>query len=181
MLKSADPNIVVTIADGSTKTPNNANTELANYCLNCHRRDVYTNGNEAAQGNSNLSRFGHPTNTSCMSNVQTGNGPTGPKTAVAGCMNCHGGRKDQASYTSTTGQSGAMHGTSMTFPSGMSTSDPMGERFCNGAAWYGHQLGAASGSIGCQTIGSPDAYSGCDHHGGKWATTGSNYYYGYGQ
>jgi hypothetical protein len=187
MLKTADPNIVVTIANGLATTPNSGNLETGNYCLNCHRRDVYTNGNEAAQASANFSRFSHPANSSCMDRTKSVVG-------LAGCMNCHGGRKDDGAWTtSQNGQAGAIHGSNLTWYTGSGTTaysatqafktNPMSERFCNGAAWTSHGLGDASGSIGCQTLNGSDSYSTCSAHGTstKTKTVVPNYYYTYGQ
>ena len=188
MLKSADPNIKVTIANGTVTTPNNGTitaAEAGNFCLNCHRRDVYGDGTAQGPTYQGFSRMSHngDWNGSCA-------GVSYTSAAISGCMNCHGGRKDDSSFNnpaSTTVQSGAVHGTSITGqvtdtlePAGpVYTATPLGYRFANGASWHTHQYDFQSNeALGCQTTAT-DNYSNCNKHNtGTTKNNPANYSYG---
>jgi hypothetical protein len=125
-----------------------------------------------------LSRFDHTgLNTGCADPLSGGN-ELAVTLRYSGCLHCHGGRKDQNSYgnpASTTVQSGAIHGTTMTEQSGGAGADNMGLRFMNGASWSSHTLGDVGGSLTCYTVGS-DNYSACGQHGGGRSATPVYYY-----
>jgi hypothetical protein len=110
------------------------------FCYNCHRRDVY--GDDGYSPTSpTLSRVSHPIN-----NNHSG---TPPKNGIW-CMNCHGGSV-----------LGGMHGTNAGVGTAGGT-DPMGERFLNGAAILGITRATTSnGSGGCWTKGTADAVNNC--------------------
>ena len=124
ILRGADVNVKVTIADGTVTSPNSSPALTTgaegNYCLNCHRRDVYGDGESGGTtGNMDHSRLSHmgDWNASCQDLANLGAAFAG----TSGCYNCHGGRKDQNSFgnpANTVVQSGAIHGTSMTYKAG---------------------------------------------------------------
>jgi len=102
----------------------------ANFCYNCHRRDVY--GDEDYDGpNANFSRVTHPVDGASASvsvfyrsGADTGN--NGNKFGIL-CMTCHGGGHD-----STNNLIKSIHGSAE--PAGtQSGSDPLGYRMMNGA------------------------------------------------
>lgn len=165
ILKGRDPNIKVTIAGGTVTYPN-ANSFAGNFCVNCHRGDVYDTPAAVAPTYNNLSRITHGVAFHAAASQCGGVSYLKTVNNYASCLNCHGGRKDTSSYgspASTVVQSGAMHGTSMA--AGSAGGDAMGYRFMNGASWSGHQLGASSGTVGCATLSAPgDTYSGCSNH-----------------
>jgi hypothetical protein len=190
ILKSVDQNIKVTNAAGTVLTPNTTFTsaELGNFCMNCHRRDVYGDGTSMGPTYQGFARMSHngDWNGSCAG---VGYLPSG----VSGCMNCHGGRRDDNSFNNnppaTTVQSGAVHGTVITgqvnhTPSGSDaapvyTAQPLGYRLANGASWHTHQYDFQSNeALGCQTTGT-DNYSSCNkHNGGTTKSNPANYSYG---
>jgi len=191
LLKGLDPDVTVTMP-GGVRYPNRVNGTATGtpldpnqFCLNCHRTDVYKPGalskpsytqpNNTTYGN--LSRFNHwsSTNDDCMGSYQTDNKALGRGTFwPSGCMNCHGG--DTA---------GAIHGTSrgVGYASGspgtpQAAGNEMGKRFMNGSSWTGHILSdATANNIGCYTIGSQNDVSNCTQHNG--GRTGNNTVYTY--
>jgi hypothetical protein len=186
LLAGVDANIKVTTQGDGVLYPNAnyaTNGQGANFCVNCHRGDVYgsESNSSGTQGISygDLSRYDHNSaNSSCgqANNLST-------LLDYSGCLNCHGARKDTNSYSNpanTVVQSGAIHGTSMGDGPGTSYSDPMGYRFRNGASWASQGMGDSSGSGGCQNFtgsGAPSAdnYSSCTKHGSRGFTP--EYYY----
>jgi hypothetical protein len=187
ILKGVDINVKVTIANGTVTTPNSgtAAAAIGNYCLNCHRQDVYGNGEGTNGAYQNLSRISHmgQINGSCTSLTRL----KAPFAGTSGCYHCHGGRKDESSYgaTSATVQSGAIHGTSMGLgigsgPTARLYSGIMGNRFSNGASWLSHDFADTAGSVGCQTYNKStdaDGYTACTQHGGGRTAGGTNYWY----
>lgn len=110
------------------------------FCYNCHRRDVYGDDGYSPP-NATLARVSHPIN-----NNHSG---TPPKNGIW-CMNCHGGSV-----------MGGIHGTNAGVGTAGGT-DPMGERFLNGAAILGITRATTSnGSGGCWTKGSTDEVNNC--------------------
>jgi cytochrome c551/c552 len=187
IIAGVDRNTKVTLWDGTVSyVNNNALIPSSNFCVNCHRADVYGFGRTGAGTTDGtygtLSRVNHSGfNASCGDPANLGT-----VLQYTGCLGCHGGRKDQRSYgnptTSTVPvQSGAIHGTRMTYdPTGAGSTDSMGYRFLNGASWHSHALGDSSGSGGCYTAGksSPaaDNYSSCTQHGTGRSFTPQYYY-----
>ncbi len=178
ILKGMDKTVTVTTAGAGTIQPNqNADTTksyiAANFCVNCHRADVYGWGSNTTPGingdaNETFSRVSHlggAMRTKCTA-TQAETGQGGYRNI--GCMNCHGG-----------GEVAGIHGSNL--GKGSKGNDPMGIRFMNGNSWAGHTLGQTNGSqVGCFT-GTPPAIganmSGCsgEHTGGKFVSP--NYYY----
>ncbi|HEX3032932.1 MAG TPA: cytochrome c3 family protein [Bacillota bacterium] len=177
LLRKAEPR-TVKIADG-TVVNLNTGTQLAaayagdtravnNFCLNCHRADVYGNGRGDYNGITTsyvtFSRLSHNFRTSsspsgnCMA---SGNAAIGTVDQSPSCLGCHGGREP-----------GGIHGTKLV-SSGNPGTDPQGKRFANGANWGGHELGTTS--MGCYTVGD-DAVAACGH-GHTGTGTGTNYTY----
>jgi len=188
ILKGMDTTVTVTTVGAGTIQPNaGAPTNLsyiaANFCVNCHRADIYgwgsKNNNGPAINNQTFSRVSHRGGALRKDDHQTyveaqANGKTEGGYRNIGCMNCHGG-----------GEVAGIHGSSLgvgTDPQNpnQQLGDEMGKRFMNGNSWQAHVLGDQTGQkIGCYT-GTPPALgvtlSGCNHHsGGKLVTP--NYYY----
>ncbi|MDH4140096.1 MAG: hypothetical protein OEV43_05940, partial [Coriobacteriia bacterium] len=182
LLQGLDPNIKITTVANGTETITQrigaaaVTASAANFCLNCHRPDVYGWNNTCAPNTdaATLSRFSHSTmSSSCYQTAQF-------KPAAlqwSSCLHCHGGRKDNSSYLSpanTVVQSGAVHGTSMgTGHPNATYTDNMGPRFMNGASWSQHKLGNVDQVVGCfnfnSKAGDPcpaatDSYSSCTKH-----------------
>ncbi|MHB1341786.1 MAG: cytochrome c3 family protein [Coriobacteriia bacterium] len=183
LLKGVDPNIKVTEFTAGVTYPNAGAAAAgvgANFCLNCHRSDVYgytpSDGDMTAATAEELSRFPHNPNSGCMSSSQLGT-----QLRYSGCLICHGARKDTNSYyqtSNTVAQSGAIHGTSMGDPTLVAGGDAMGYRFMNGASWANHILGDSSGTGSCYNfkgVTVDTAYSSCTQHSGKTFTP--NYYF----
>jgi len=202
LLSAADENIKTTYYNGGSPLVVYTNSgivsagEGGNFCVNCHRADVYGIGDSSgvsylddanlvnAQLLSRVSHNGDAINNACNVSAKLAT-----QMQYSSCLNCHGGRKDSSSFSfpaTTVVQSGAIHGTSM--GPGLAgddytsvPGDPMGYRFMNGASWASHMMGDTSGSIGCSTLkkddgGDIDNYSSCDQHD----ATGDevpNYYY----
>jgi hypothetical protein len=142
----------------------------ANFCVNCHRADVYGWGSKTTpniNGNDNqkfsrVSHLGNAMETKCTAtHNETGKGGY----RNIGCMNCHGG-----------GEVGGIHGSNLGV--GTAGSDEMGKRFMNGNSWKGHTLG--TNKTICYT-GTPPAIgvnmSSCagQHKGGKEVRTNYTY------
>jgi cytochrome c551/c552 len=183
ILKGIDQTVTVTTAGAGTIQPNaDADTTksyiAANFCVNCHRADVYGWGanlvptiNGGTQINnedfSRLKHLGGAMRRQCAStDVETGKGGY----RNIGCLNCHGG-----------GEVGGIHGSNLGVGNaGQAGKDEMGKRFMNGNSWSGHILADQTGQIGCYT-GDPPAIgvnmSGCSgqHSGGK--NVNPTYYY----
>ncbi|UCF80540.1 MAG: DNRLRE domain-containing protein [Acidobacteriota bacterium] len=158
---------------GGVPSTSDADDELytmENFCINCHRGDVYGWGANKGGGTHNaLSRLEHQggeTSSSCMGTA----GPTGSSSSGTlypiGCLNCHGGLG-----------AGEIHGS--TRGVGSKGSNAMGVRFTNGSSWTGHDLGDDSPEeIGCYTPGSADSLTTCTaHETGRFAAP--TYYYDY--
>ncbi|MCL4440780.1 MAG: hypothetical protein M1609_09405 [Firmicutes bacterium] len=182
ILRKADPRVQVTVADGIVKKLNDTITKnvtdtvgrpaaLNNFCVNCHRADVYGWGVRsytAIMTFTGLSRFGHYPNSGCIGpdgdGGKAGNKLKSGTEAMPGCFNCHGGLEP-----------GGIHGSSMGV--GGSGVSERGKRFSNGASWYpGHTLGDASGSGACwneNTVSS--SINSCAQHSNKTFTP--KYYY----
>jgi hypothetical protein len=160
LLRGANTAVKVTIASGAVNNCNTA-TIATSFCQNCHRADVYGNGagsNAATTMYGTLARADHPGQFgSCDANTF--------QNPYAGCTSCHGGRP---SSTGAGTPSGLIHGTSS--GAGAEGGDPLGWRFCNGAAWDAHQTGK-TGTIGCSTLAATDSYSSCSKHAGFNAKT----------
>jgi len=179
ILKGMDTGVTVTTAGAGTIQPNNgAPTNLAyiaaNFCVNCHRADIYgwgSKNNVPNIKNESFARLGHldvNRNNSMRIDCQATHNETGQGGyRNIGCMNCHGG-----------GEVAGIHGSNLGI--GNQGADEMGKRFMNGNSWQGHTLGDASGSVTCYT-GNPPAIgqtmSSCagQHTGGQSRTP--NYYY----
>ncbi len=156
--------IKVTTAGAGTIYPNqtapNENYINGNYCLNCHRADVYGWGSKQDKpsiNNEDFSRIGHlggTANTACQAtNIESTKGGY----RNIGCMNCHGG-----------GEVGGIHGSNLGV--GTKGTAQLGKRFMNGNARSGY---TDSGSeVTCYT-GDPPAIgtslSSCSQH-----TNGTN-------
>lgn len=169
ILEGCDVNIKVTIAGGTVTYPN-ATAAAGNYCLNCHRADVYGNGVDAnVPAYPTMSRISHSVAFHPSAGQCGSTGLLGAALKYASCLNCHGGRKDTSSYGSPTNavvQSGAIHGSSMA--AGPLGGDAMGGRFLNGASWSGHTRTLTTATYGCATLGAAgaaaDNYSSCTNH-----------------
>ncbi|MCL4079188.1 Ig-like domain-containing protein [Coriobacteriia bacterium Es71-Z0120] len=178
ILRGYNTGVKTTTAGGVV---NLTTADARSFCNNCHRVDVYA---DAGGSNSDktavyLSRTRHvgDVNSSCID-------PTKLTVALTGCQNCHGGRVNDNAIAN-----GALHGTSMLpgdgnngtnglVQDGAPVGDPMGYRFCNGAAWDAHLLGDTSGTYGCSTLNNTDGYSSCTQHSGTWGKSVTpNYYY----
>ncbi len=153
ILKGADTSVIVTLWNGTTVTPNNGLTGNPNFCVNCHRFDVYKTGSYQ-----NLSRVGHQGGTM---NAACNDASVIPYLNIS-CINCHGGRTP-----------GGVHGSNLGVGS-LGTSE-QGKRMMNGASWVGHTLGDVSGSLTCYTLSSGTNMSTCTKHPGGRAA--SPYYY----
>jgi len=189
LLRGINTGIKVTVANPSrtgvlnpvVNTPNASIGLTTNFCLNCHRGDVYGDGNagEATYGGSlrgtdhealsRVSHLGGGLRTNCDDWTFLQHMPTG-------CNNCHGGRPNDGARAS-----GLIHGSAMgrgdgnnntggasyLVQDGTLVAQPMGYRFMNGASWDAHRLGqAASTEVGCSTIDASDNYSSCTQHTG---------------
>jgi hypothetical protein len=151
ILAGIDNTVSVTKVEG-TSSPNLGATgtyQLRNFCVNCHRSDVYglddAVGSDA--GASTLSRAMHDWGSGCMDGAYTSGSDT--MESFTGCMFCHGGA-----------QVAGIHGTSLQASGTTVTyfNHQQGKRFMNGSAWTAHTLGditpAEFSSFYCYT-GSP--------------------------
>ncbi|HEY4707291.1 MAG TPA: cytochrome c3 family protein [Thermodesulfobacteriota bacterium] len=122
----------------------------ANFCYNCHRRDVY--GDEGYVGPyANYSRVSHPPDGNGTSSpfyqvgIDTGN--NGNKFGIL-CLTCHGGAYDTAEN-----QMKGIHGSNMAAGPALG-SDPLGYRLMNGACLesYTRALSTQTGSIDFRSV-----------------------------
>ncbi len=183
-LKKVDTGITYTRKDGTVvsygATGGNVNLNLGtndpnNFCLNCHRADVYgrnqSNGVAVAQ---NLSRFDHE------SGLSAGRCNDGTKNVYQiSCMLCHGGDAlgNSDPPNSSTNFLGGVHGSNLTAT--FKGANSVGERLLNGASWEGHSRGSTTIEATCFTKDVRDAeLTNCDAHGGgREASTVNNYNY----
>jgi predicted CxxxxCH...CXXCH cytochrome family protein len=196
LLKGIDPAVKVTLASGTITYPNacyyRGSTSVVrgvpdtgdskNFCLNCHRADVYGLVTPAgvADGYScseivptqrvtpiayaNLSRVNHPVDNKAHSNAVNQGALT--RFGIA-CMQCHGG-----------GSIGAIHGTNDTDPG------PGGsyraKRLLVGATWIGvtrATTNAVSGTVKCWTKNAVDAVNTCTVGHANTGGNAANYDY----
>ncbi|HWJ02631.1 MAG TPA: hypothetical protein VNU93_03055, partial [Verrucomicrobiae bacterium] len=167
LLKGSDPNITATTAAGviqpntpaywANPTGNQLLALQANFCINCHRADVYGPGYGVSGKVPNLSRFSHQRNASDADSSITNKGNT---LTPYGCTNCHGGF-----------ETGGIHGTSMPAQTGFT--DASGKRFMNGASWAGHNLGTTT--VSCTTASS--SINTCSQHSNPSSSGTLNYSY----
>lgn len=160
LVRGVNTGIKTTTNGGSTVLVSNAAFSAGSYCANCHRGDVYGDGDAddpTSNATSQMSRANHGSGfTSCDADTRAPN-------QVNGCNNCHGGRSDQSATLSKT--NGNMHGSSMGMGTDGNDGTPLGFRFCNGASWDAHQFGrGGTTTIGCSTINATDGFSQCNQH-----------------
>jgi predicted CXXCH cytochrome family protein len=168
LLKGSEPNVGVTTPGGIVypntaafwgASGNDLTALQSNFCINCHRADVYGPGYAKSGTVPNLSRFTHQRNAGdAGSNFTSGKGNT---LTPYGCTNCHGGY-----------ETGGIHGTAMPAQSGFT--DASGKRFMNGASWAGHNLGTTS--VTCTTAPS-NSINTCTQHGNPSNAGTLNYSY----
>ena len=166
ILKGIDPNVTVTLYNGTVVYPNQgAKVNPYNFCLNCHRRDVYGDRWESTTTTGsyrNLSRWaGHPDNASCYG-MNIIDGDRGVKVYPIPCLNCHGGRGP-----------GGIHGSNL--GKGSAGNSAQGFRFMNGASWQGHTTTLTGGT--CYTIGAANNLSTCTQHSGGRTMSNATYQY----
>jgi hypothetical protein len=168
-------NIQVTTAGAGIIYPNTdaptGQPEIAsNFCVNCHRADIYGYGSTTYEpsgtNNQDFSRLGHRGGWGSEACNRTNlEGRKGGWNKIA-CANCHGG-----------GEVAGIHGTNQGV--GTAGDDAIGKRFMNGNSWDGHTLGDTGGNVSCYT-GTPPAIgqnmSSCTQHG-NGRTASPNYYY----
>ncbi len=176
ILKGVDTSVTVTTAGSGTLQPNSNVTandwHQRNFCINCHRGDVYGYGSRSNNGpsynNETFSRINHrggEMRTRCTaSDLETGKGGY----RYIGCLNCHSG-----------GEVTGIHGTSAGI--GTAGSDSQGPRFMNGNSWKGYTKITTGGVTSCYT-GTPPAIgvnmSSCSgQHGGGRGGVQANYPY----
>ncbi len=173
-LRGKDTAVKVTIAGGSVNLPNNnTNTNASNFCVNCHRADVYVNGATYI----NLSRFNH---SGCNRVLDANTVNWGMAHLMnIGCYQCHGARP-RTGWPS----SGALHGTNReASPTAQWTA--AGYRMMNGAVWGAshryEDVGASlpDGAANCVTQQNTSTYATCIEHNptNPRGSDGVNYYY----
>jgi predicted CXXCH cytochrome family protein len=157
LLKGSDTNVTVTTVSGAIQpnkptfwnNPTGASlTALqSNFCLNCHRADVYGPGYDRATV-TNLGRFSHASNGADFKSSTTGGAAGGNTLTPYGCTNCHGGY-----------ETGGIHGTNNTATPGYS------KRFMNGASWAPNHV-VEGANITCTTAAGSNAINTCTKHSG---------------
>jgi hypothetical protein len=173
ILKGMDKstNVKITTAGAGTiypnqSAPNDVNAN-ANFCVNCHRADIYGwgTGGDTPTNNEIFARVQHlggAATTSCTQETENqGNGGY----ANISCKNCHGG-----------GEVAGIHGSNLGV--GTAGSDEMGKRFINGNSKAGHTLGTTQ--VTCYTGTAPAIgvlMTSCDtkHDTGKTENTTYTY------
>jgi len=181
-LKGIDPNVTVTTVGAGVLYPNQGyyagspgsfkngvedTGDTKNFCLNCHRADVYgmvsLDGSSTPPTYANLARVTHPVDTKPHSNAVKKGALT--RWGIF-CMQCHGGESI-----------GAIHGTNA--GKGPQGNSYRGKRFLAGATWYGHTRASGNGSnITCWTKANLDSVNTCTQgHGGTKASPTVNYVY----
>ncbi|MFZ3173066.1 MAG: cytochrome c3 family protein [Carboxydocellales bacterium] len=169
LLRKAESRTVTTTGAG-TLTLNSGLTEtreINNFCVNCHRADVYGKGTGSdTPAYENLSRFKHAFRKAtlanpagnCMGSANYVLGGSGTTTTISpSCLGCHGGREP-----------GGIHGSAST--------SPQGKRFTNGANWTAHTLGTTSPS--CTVPSSADNVAACTK-GHNGTSSANSLYYSY--
>jgi hypothetical protein len=145
--------------------PSNQLEVSSNFCVNCHRADIYGYGSSdfaplwSTSELQQFSRISHRGDSSGMreacqrTNIESRKGGFNK----IGCANCHGG-----------GEVAGIHGTGLGLGDGTpGTHSELGKRFINGNTKNRHILGDAGGDITCYT-GTPPAIgqsmSACSQH-----------------
>jgi|GEM_PF-1574593 predicted CxxxxCH...CXXCH cytochrome family protein len=186
LLKSLDTALKFEFWDGSSvvEPVPNSGADTAIWCFNCHRRDVYGDGNNYNVDSEVLYRIYSRVPHSGTTNHQDGTGMEGmfvddfnivdPKYATVWpeiCRHCHLGYR-----------LGGSHGTWLVDPDpGDGNSSELGEqgrRFLNGATWDAYDAPTTGSTITCYTIGSATSVSSCTKHdGGEGGKTKATYDY----
>jgi hypothetical protein len=149
---------------------------IENFCINCHRGDVYGWGSASEGPNAKTAEFntlsrmthGGLTASACLAtDLEGSKGVPGDGEGTMyniGCLNCHGGKSPGEIHGSTRGV-------------GSLGSNVMGARFTNGTSWVGHDLGDDTDEqIGCYTQdAADDGLNSCFKH--PAGTTGNPVYY----
>lgn len=159
ILRKAEPRTVTTAGAGTL----NLNTgltdsrEINNFCVNCHRADVYGKGTGAEVPTYQaFSRFNHGFKTGTGSPdkicMVSGNKVLGTAWESPNCLGCHGGREPGGIHGSIMGVAGGGGGAGVS---------PQGKRFTNGANWLSHTLGQGGASVACWTTSTPDNVAAC--------------------
>jgi hypothetical protein len=148
---------------GSTPTNvvafSNAPTDANNFCLNCHRRDVYGDYNFTSPGSASYARQSHPIDLGKDHSLTVK-----PKWGIV-CMNCHGGAR-----------SGTIHGTNLgKGNNGTTVLSYSGKRLLAGSNWYGVSRSTTAAGGACWTKGSADNVDNCGHtHSNVTFLSGTN-------
>jgi hypothetical protein len=177
ILKGLDTTILYTLGGGATVNYSawawNAN-DRNNFCLNCHRADVYSRDGFAYTGTaySALSRFDHDTGDP--------QGSCGTMDNAYGihCMNCHGGDASIGQTPAWGNPLGGAHGTNQA-DTAATYGNNVGKRFLNGACWNGHATATTVANSGsCYTKDNSDEVNTCtSHNGGGAGDYHGNYNY----
>ncbi len=159
----------------NASVPSGAAAEARNFCLNCHRWDVY--GCKNLSGNAPaavLSRVSHDV----TANQNTYKAPYPASDIV--CNQCHGGDRIGGIHGSNRGRYPYRYDPSTDTNSTITTGPPQsysGKRLLNGAYWYGVTRATTSQAVACWGKGGTDTVSLCAHsHAGDSGHT-ANYSY----
>jgi hypothetical protein len=187
LLKSLDTALKFEFWDGSSvvEPAPNSGADTAIWCFNCHRRDVYGDGNNYDVDSevpyriySRVPHSGttkHPDGTGMKGMFVDDPNIVDPKNATVWpeiCRHCHLGYR-----------LGGSHGTWLVDPDpGDGNSSELGEqgrRFLNGATWDAYDAPTTGSTITCYTIGSATSVSSCTHHDDRGASGDTKATYDY--
>jgi hypothetical protein len=159
----------------NASVPSGTAAEARNFCLNCHRWDVY--GYKNLSGNAPaavLSRVSHDV----TANQNTYKAPYPASDIV--CNQCHGGDRIGGIHGSNRRRYPYRYDPSTDTNSTITTGPPQsysGKRLLNGAYWYGVTRATTSQAVACWGKGGTDTVSLCAHsHAGVSGNT-ANYSY----
>ncbi len=159
----------------NSDVPSTPTTEAKNYCLNCHRWDVYGYiGYSGAAGPSVLSRVPHD-----VTGQSATYGAADLPTSGIVCNQCHGGdriagahgssrRKYPYRYDPSTNTAGTISVAPQSYS---------GKRLLNGAYWYGVTRATATTGVACWGKAGTDSLSLCAHSHANDAGSIANYSY----
>ena len=132
--------------DGTNVQTINYTPDTYNFCLNCHRRDVYGDYNYWGQPYSNYPRQEHP-----IDKGKNHSFKKRPKWGIV-CMNCHGGARI-----------GGIHGLNLGKGDNGNAGSYSGKRLLAGSSWYAVTRSSTTQPGSCWTKANTDAVDNCAH------------------
>jgi hypothetical protein len=170
LLRGLDPNVCWTRRDSTgtgwertcnSQVPSGTTLEAANYCLNCHRWDVYGYADLSGDAPAfSLTRVPHDT----TGNSNTYRSNLLPRSGIV-CNQCHGGDRIAGAHGSGRRAFPFRYDPSTDSSTTLSAvpASYSGKRLLNGAYWYGVTRATTSSGVACWGKAGTDTVSTCAH------------------